>query len=82
MNEESPLHNMTHHDMENCQLEVIVMFKAFDDTYARMIYDRTSYRFNEIVWGKKFLPIYDNSDSSVMKIDIEKLGKTEDAVLN
>jgi inward rectifier potassium channel len=58
------------------------MFKAFDDTYARMIYDRSSYLFNEILWGKKFVPIFNNSDKSVMKIDIQKIGDTEDAVLN
>jgi inward rectifier potassium channel len=80
--EDSPIYSMSHADMENCQIEIIVMFKAFDDTYARMIYDRSSYLFNEILWGKKFVPIFNNSDKSVMKIDIQKIGDTEDAVLN
>lgn len=80
--EDSPFYLMSHADMQNCQLEVIVMFKAFDDTYARMVYDRNSYLFKEIIWGKKFVPIYDNSDSSIMKINVAKIGETEDSTLN
>ena len=80
--EDSPIYAMSHADMENCQIEIIIMFKAFDDTYARFIYDRNSYLANEIVWGKKFVPLFNNSDQSVMKIDFQKIGDTEDAVLN
>jgi inward rectifier potassium channel len=82
LDKDSPLHGMSLEEMKANQLEIITMFKAFDDTYARQVYDRSSYTYDEVVEGKKFLPIYENKDDGMIHIDMEKIGRFEDAALN
>ena len=82
IDEDSPLYGMTSEDFKEQQLEIIVMFKAYDDTYARNIYDRTSYVCNEVLWGKKFAAIYDHKDDETIHIAMDRIGKVEDAQLN
>ena len=82
INENSPVYGWTAKNFEECQVEVIVMFKAFDDTYVRQIYDRISYVDEEIEWGKKYVPVYDRMDDGMMHVKLERLGETIDASLN
>ncbi|NVK85259.1 MAG: K+ channel, inward rectifier [Cytophagia bacterium] len=80
--ENSPIYGWTAKNFEECQVEVIVMFKAFDDTYVRQIYDRISYLDEEIQWGRKFVPVYDKMDDGMMHVKLERLGETIEAALN
>lgn len=82
INENSPIAGWNEQTFDENQIEVIVMFKAFDDTYVRQVYDRISYDETDIEWGKKFKPIYDRMDDGKMHIHLEKLGDTEEAILN
>ena len=82
INKESPLYGLTEADIKARNTEVIIMFKAFDDTYARHIYDRTSYTCREILWGKRFQSIYDDKSDGVIHVNMERIGAVEDAVLN
>ena len=80
--EESPIYGWDADTFDNQQIEIIVMFKAFDDTYVRQIYDRVSYDETEIKWAKKFVPIFDRMDDGMMHIHLERIGDTTDAALN
>ena len=82
LQKDSPLYDMTLADMEEQEVEIIAMFKAFDDTYARQVYDRTSYTHAEVVSGKKFTKIYSDKQDGVIHIDMQKVGAYEDATLN
>ncbi|GAB5524671.1 MAG: ion channel [Roseivirga sp.] len=82
LTKDSPLYGMSAADMKAQQVEIIAMFKAFDDSYARHIYDRTSYTHTEIVSGKKFIPVYEDKDDDMIHINMEKIGQFEDAHLN
>ncbi|MFT6871923.1 MAG: inward rectifier potassium channel [Roseivirga sp.] len=48
IDEKSPIHGWTKEDFEEKQVKLIIMFKAFDDTYVREVYDRMSYTADEI----------------------------------
>lgn len=80
--EKSPIYDWKAKDFEEKQVEIITMFKAFDDTYARHIYDRTSYIAHEVSWGERFIPIYDETEKGKIHIDMEKLSETEKVALN
>lgn len=82
LNEESPLYGLTPLDFEDQQIEIIVMFKAFDDSYARHIYDRTSYTYDEVLWGKKYVNIYNHEEDEAIHIAMDRIGKVEEAALN
>ncbi len=58
LNENSPLWNLTVTDMEACELEMIITFKSIDETSGQMMNRRHSYKYDEIVWDAKFLPMF------------------------
>lgn len=82
IDEKSPISGWNEQDFEDKQVEVIVMFKAFDDTYVRQVYDRMSYVYSEIDWGVKFTPIYNDTNKGKILIDMEKLSEAHPAELN
>jgi inward rectifier potassium channel len=72
INESSPLYNLTKEDFEAIKGEVLVFLKVFDDMYSATVVKRTSYSFNEIVFGAKFLPMFsksDNQNKTILHID-------------
>ncbi|NHM01276.1 ion channel [Flavobacterium difficile] len=68
IDEESPLFNLLESDYKETIGEVMVFMKAFDDMYSSTVIKRTSYTFNEIVYGAKFLPMYDKNESNTKTI--------------
>ena len=70
--ENSPLYNLTKEDYETIDGEVLVFLKVFDDMFSTTVVKRSSYSFDEIVFGAKFLPMFSRSDSqnnTVLHID-------------
>jgi inward rectifier potassium channel len=68
IDEESPLFNLNATDYQRTIGEVMVHVKAFDDMYSSTVVKRTSYTFDEIVYGAKFLPMYDKNESNTKTI--------------
>jgi inward rectifier potassium channel len=68
IDEESPLFNLNATDYQRTIGEVMVHVKAFDDMYSSTVVKRTSYTFTEIVYGAKFLPMYDKNESNTKTI--------------
>lgn len=72
INEESPLFNFSEADYKNIQGEFLVFFKTFEDMYSSTVVKRTSYTFNEVIYGAKFSPMYTRSlanDKTVLHLD-------------
>ena len=63
INEESPFYHFAKEDFQNLRGEVLVFMKAFDDMFSNTVTARTSYTFNEIIYGAKFTPMYKRSES-------------------
>jgi len=60
---ESPLYGLTASDYESITGEIIVIIKTFDDMFSTTVATRTSYTFEEVVYGAKFLPMYSQSEN-------------------
>ncbi len=72
--ENSPLWGFTTEDFEMRGGEFIVTVKAFDDKYNSVVSARTSYTFDEIVYGAKFKMMYgDNEDKTKTLLYLDKL---------
>jgi len=70
--EESPLYHYTKNDVTETQMEVIVTIKAFDDHFSNIVQQRTSYSYQQVVYGAKFLPMFERAPSgqyTVMELD-------------
>ncbi|HMT29734.1 MAG TPA: ion channel [Bacteroidia bacterium] len=82
IDEESPLFGADQNDLEEMKIEIIILLKAFDDTFSQTIYSRTSYHSKEILWGKKFLPMFNVKPTGQTVIDLRKIDLMEEVNLN
>ena len=69
IDEKSPLWGLTEEDMRAADVELYVLIKGFDDVYANVVLKRTSYIFEEIKFGRKFVPMYrENKDTTILEL--------------
>jgi inward rectifier potassium channel len=54
IDEQSPLHGETLESLRNSNAEVLVLLKAFDETFSTIVQTRTSFAYEDIVWGARF----------------------------
>ncbi|MBF4485499.1 ion channel [Flavobacterium sp. CSZ] len=74
--EDSPLYNFTKDDFKKIHGEIFVFITTFDNMYSNTVAARTSYTFNEIIYGAKFETMYNRSkDSSKTILHLDKLNK-------
>jgi inward rectifier potassium channel len=77
IDEKSPFFGFTETDFKNAIGEVLVFIKAFDDTFSNIVVARTSYTFDEMRFGEKFIPMYYKSkDGASTILDMGKLNTT------
>src|SRR5450755_873526 len=71
---ESPLHDYNQEDMKKADLEIYVSVRAFDDVYSNVVQQRTSYTYEEVLFGRKFVQMYRESDDGKTTIvELQKL---------
>jgi inward rectifier potassium channel len=74
IDEESPLYNLKQSDYKDTSGEILVFIKTFDDMYSSTVAKRTSYTFNEVVYGAKFTSMYSKNESNTKTVlHLEKL---------
>jgi inward rectifier potassium channel len=80
IDKESPLNGVSFEDLEKADAEFLVLLSATDDTSSQMVHARSSYKYDELVWGAKFSDIF-TTESAGMGIDVRKLHDIEPAEL-
>jgi len=82
INEESPFWNLKKEDIENGKTEILVFVQGFDESFSNTVISRTSYTYEEFVYGAKFLPMYHpNEDNSGTILHLDWLDHYEKAAL-
>jgi inward rectifier potassium channel len=80
--EDSPLYQFTKEDFETINGEILVFIKTFDDMFSNTVAIRTSYTFEEVVYGAKFQPMYSRNDANTKTIlHLDKLNHFERVAL-
>ncbi|MFY7899361.1 MAG: ion channel [Chitinophagaceae bacterium] len=64
INEESPFYNLSKQDIIESKAEVLVFVQGFDESFSNTVVSRTSYTFEDFVYGAKFLPMYNPSEDN------------------
>ena len=72
---ESPLFGKTEADLKAQQAELLIVIKAYDDTFSQMVVARHSYRYDELVWGRRFSPAFFVDGAGDMVLELPKLGE-------
>jgi Inward rectifier potassium channel C-terminal domain/Ion channel len=76
--EESPLFGFDKQNFTNTVGEIMVFVKIFDDMYSTVVSTRTSYTFNEVIYGAKFKPMFSKStDNSTTILHLNMLNEFE-----
>jgi inward rectifier potassium channel len=68
IDEESPLFNLNQSDYRDTSGEILVFIKTFDDMYSSTVAKRTSYTFDEVVYGAKFTAMYSKNESNTKTV--------------
>ncbi len=68
IDEESPLFNLNQSDYRDTSGEILVFIKTFDDMYSSTVAKRTSYKFDEVVYGAKFTSMYSKNESNTKTV--------------
>lgn len=75
IDESSPLWARKPEDLAGQQAEFLVLIKAFDDTFFQTVHVRHSYRYEEVVWGARFVPAFEPDAQGEMVLDLGKLSE-------
>ncbi len=74
----SPLYNFTEEDFKKIHGEILVFITTFDDMFSNTVAARTSYTFDEIIYGAKFVTMYNRSkNASKTILHLDKLNQYE-----
>jgi len=74
---ESPIYGLTAQDLTRLQAEVMILIKAYDDTFSQTVLSRYSYRYDEIAWGRRFSPAFSVDPQGDLMLELQKVGDIE-----
>jgi len=78
----SPIADWTSEDVMECDAEFLVLLNGFEETFSQTVHARSSYKANEIVWGAKFLTMFNPPEADgEVSVDIRKLHDIERVAL-
>jgi len=77
IDEGSPLWGCTADDLRAADAEFLILLTATDETFATIVHQRSSYKPDEIIFGSKFVNIYNNKPGERVSIDVHRLSKVE-----
>ncbi len=76
--EASPLHGLTSDDLRASDAEFLVLLSGVEEAFAQRVHARSSYKWDEIVWGAKFGDILHHpAGREPITIDVGRLDSIE-----
>lgn len=74
---QSPLYNLTPEALIAGQASFVILLQAFDDTFSQTVHSRTSYMYDEVVWGGKFNAAFYDDPNGLVTLDITRISDFE-----
>jgi inward rectifier potassium channel len=75
IDQESPFWGKTPEDLAREQAEILIMIKAYDDTFSQTVVARYSYRHDEIMWERRFAPAFYVDEEGDLVLEVRKVGE-------
>lgn len=75
IDEESPMYGISLAELKRRHAEWLVLIKAFDDTFSQTVYQRSSYKAEELVKGAKFNPIFGSDENGQTMLDLHRINE-------
>jgi inward rectifier potassium channel len=78
IDETSPFHNWSAEDLRAHDAELLILLNGFDETFSQTVHTRSSYKFDEVIFGAKFRNMFNPlDDDGTISIDIRRLNDIE-----
>ena len=77
IDELSPMRGMDSRRLADCDAEFFVLLSATDEVFSQTVYTRSSYKFNEVVWGAKFSDMFQKIEGGRVAIDLRHIHEIE-----
>ena len=78
VDQNSPLHSLSEHDLHKLNAEFFVLLTGFDETFSQTVHARFSYTAKEIVWNARFVNVFDTAQKDGrVTVDVRKLNELE-----
>lgn len=77
IDENSPLYGMTEKDMKDADVEFMISLSGFDDTFSQNVASRYSYTHEELVYGAKWVSVFNTNENGQTSQDLNKLSTYE-----
>jgi inward rectifier potassium channel len=79
----SPMFGWSHADLVRTDAEFLILISGIDETFAQTVHARSSYKPEEILFGKKFKSMYNPvAPDGTNSINVSRLSDIEDAPLD
>jgi inward rectifier potassium channel len=72
---DSPLWGKDAAELDRLQAEVLILIKAYDDTFNQTVIARHSFRHNEIEWDARFAPAFTVDADGDLVLELRKVGE-------
>jgi inward rectifier potassium channel len=73
----SPLAGMKEEDYNIKKMEIMLSMKAFDETFSQTIHTRSSYKYDELIYGAKFKPVTDPGPNGSVIVALNRISDFE-----
>ncbi|MEO1413800.1 MAG: ion channel [Bacteroidota bacterium] len=80
--QDSPLHGCTSEELAYKHTEFLITLKGYDETFAQHVHARMSYRYDEMIWGAKFVKVFHEMEEGPIELQVDKVSLCEKAELN
>lgn len=74
---QSPMHGLSAQDLRETEAEFLILLTATDEAFSQMVHSRSSYQYDEVVWGAKFNDMFVPSDDGMLRVDLRRLDDYE-----
>lgn len=79
IDENSPFYHKTAKELADAEVEIIIMVKAFDDTFSQTVHTRTSYRDEDILHDHVLVSAISKDENGQFTLDFTKISTVEPA---
>jgi inward rectifier potassium channel len=77
IDERSPLHGITPEELEHSDSRFFVSVVCVDTVIPGTVHSQYSYTWREVLFGRRFVEIYNDLDNDIFEVDYARIGETE-----
>jgi inward rectifier potassium channel len=79
IDESSPLHGMNSEDLKNSDTRLMASIVCIDTVIPAPVQSAIDYSYDDILWNRRFVEIYTETDDGRLTVDYGRIHDTEEA---